>query len=248
MPKLTSSTDWTGPLDDQRRPGAFTHQVGQFSITSDYQRILESERAAALIPPDVRRVMGFAWALLVLSPLVLWLARLIVGMIARAELVQDNRHVLILWGLGAISLAVWQVVSRSRALIAIRKAFLTIALIATIVVAVAYVYVGFGAYAHATPSAPERTYEWYQTSGRSPFQRVVTFHQRPDGTTVEGADSGRPFAYGTTCALVQRLDGDYGFSWVRVLDRSRLAGRGQLSWPVRREECFSMIPLSRLPR
>jgi hypothetical protein len=44
------------------------------------------------------------------------------------------------------------------------------------------------------------------------------------------------------------LDGEYGFRWIRILDRSRAPSRGQLIWPVRREECFSDIPLSTLPR
>lgn len=245
-----SSSKWTGPLDEglgQWRHGAFTHGVGEPSFTGDYARIAEARRLAGLIPPELRRVIGLA-VLLLISPLLLWIGWLILRSASRDPIVEDNGAVLIAFGLGVIALAVWQIGSRSVQLIWFRKAILLSALLATVALPAAYVYFGLKSHSRATASAAERTYEWHETSGRSPFQRVDSFHQRPDGTTVEGTNAGRPFEYGRSCALVQRLDGEYGFSWIRVLDRSRAPARGQLSLPIRREECFSEIPLSTLPR
>lgn len=247
MSKRISSSDWTGPPDQASRRGAFINQVGQHSISSDYQRIAEAQRVAALIPPEVRGVIRLA-TITLLSPLALWLAWAFVEAITRDQLVQGHGDLLTLWGLGVVALSAWQLFSRSKILLGLRKAFLIALMVSTVAVAGAYGYFGIEARAHVIATAPERTLELYKVRGRRPFKEVVVWHQRPDGSTVEGINQGRPVPYATTCALVQRLEGPYGFSWVRVVDRSRPPAQGQLSWPVRREECFSTIPLSVLPR
>lgn len=247
MSKRISSSDWTGPPGLEPRFGAFTHRIDQHSIASDYQRIQEAQRAAAAIPPEVRAGRRLAM-LLLLSPVSLWLAWLLVGFATHDVMVRSHGSFLVLWGLSVMALAAWQLQSRSVVLIGLRKAFLSAACAATIAVSIAFAYFGIDAYAHAIARAPERSFELYKVYGRRSFKHVVYWHQRPDGTTVEGFNHGRALPYAQTCALVQRLDGRYGFSWVRVLDRSRAPRRGQLIWPVRREECFSSIPLSSLPR
>jgi hypothetical protein len=45
--------------------------------------------------------------------------------------------------------------------------------------------------------------------------------------------------------LVQRLDGDHNFRWVRVLERSQGDG-SNIAWPIRREDCFGNRPVSSL--
>lgn len=175
----------------------------------------------------------------------LWLAWLALRGLIHDTIVQDNSLWLIAWGLGAIALALSQLVSRSLFAIAIRKMLLVCAVLTTAIFSIAYVYLGIQSHSQATASAPERAYEMRKSCGR---HCTYSIHQRADGTTLEGTDSSRPVQYASTCALAQRLDGPRGFSWIRVLDRSRAPGRGQLAWPVRREECFSDIPLSSLPR
>lgn len=241
------SSKWTGPPDEQLAPrrGAFTHRIGGHSVASDYQRFLAAQRAAAAMPPEVRRVIRLAM-LLLFSPVLLWLAWLLLQSATREAIAQDNSHVLIWWGLGSIGLSLLLVMNwRAGNLVWLRKAILAVALLATVAVAIGYVYLGIDAYAHARASAPERTFELRSSCGR---RCVENLHQRADGTTVQGARMGRPLAQARSCALVQRLDGEYGFTWVRVLERSRVPGRGQLAWPISREECFSDMPLSSLPR
>ena len=247
MSKRISSSGWTGSLDEQVRPRASTHRIGDHSISSDYRRIAEAQRIAALVPPEVRSVRWLAFIAL-LSPIALWLAWLLVAYISHDALARDHSGFLTFWGLGVMALAAWQLRSRSAVLIGLRKAFLVALMASTVAIAAAYGYFGIDANAQVVASAPERTFELYRVRGKRPFKKVITWHQRPDGSTVEGINQGRPVPYASTCALVQRLDGPYGFSWVRVLDRSRPPARGQLAWPVRREECFSNIPLSTLPR
>ena len=207
----------------------------------------EAQRLASIIPPEVRSVRRLA-AISLLSPIVLWLAWLLVGLISEDELVRGHGGFLTMWGLSILALAAWQLQSRSTVLIGLRKALLMALMASTGTVAAAYGYIGLESRAHTTASTPERTFELHKVRSNRLFRKVIVWHQRPDGSTVEGINQGRPLPYATTCAVVQRLDGPYGFSWVRVLDRSRAPARGQLSWPIRREECFSAIPLSELPR
>lgn len=223
----------------------FSHRAGQHQFASDYQRILEARRTAEAIPAEVRGVMRLAAVVLVLSPVILWIAWKSLHAASRDILVQDNGQVLVACGLGAITFAASQIVLRSTRLIWLRKSILWSAMVASLVVAAGYVFVGVRARMHATASLPERTYELHYRCGR---HCTYSIHQRPDGTTLEGTDNGRPVQYASTCTLAQRLDGERGFSWVRVLDRSRAPGRGQLAWPIRREECFSDIPLASLPK
>jgi hypothetical protein len=243
---VTDSSKWTGPLDEGvgRWRGAFTHRSGEPAFTNDYARFQEARRIAAQIPPAVRRVMGLA-TLLLLSPLMLLVAWLALAAITPDTLGQDNRHWLILWGSAVAALAATQITWPYARAIFIRKAILGLALVATAGASVAYVYLGLTSHAGATASAPERAFEWQHSCGR---HCTRTLHQRADGSTLEGIHVGAPAQEARSCALTQRLDGPYGFSWVRVLDRSRTPRRGQLAWPISREECFSDEPLSSLPR
>ena len=175
----------------------------------------------------------------------LWLAWLALRGLIHDAIVQDNFLWLIAWGLGAIALALLQLVSRSLFAIAVRKMLLVGAVLSTAIFSIAYVYLGIQSHSQASASAPERTYEMRRRCGR---HCTYAIPQRANGTTLEGTDSGRPVQYGSSCVLAQRLDGTRGFSWIRVLERSRAPGRGQLAWPIRREQCFSDLPLSSLPR
>lgn len=246
MTERFSSTKWTGPWKAIRpHRGIFTHAPGAHGYATDYQRIFEARRAAEAIPGEVRGVMGLGALLLFGSPLILWIAWQVLRWSSSSIIVADNRDVLVAWGLAMIALGLWQVLSRSPRLVLLRKAILLLALVATFAVAAAYLYAGIDARRNARASAPERTYVLARSCGRG---CVTAVHQRADGTTVEGIDMGPPVEFARICSLVQRLDGAYGFSWVRVLQRTRAPRGGELPWPIRREECFSAIPLSELPR
>lgn len=237
MPKRTSSSGWTG---------TFMHRADQHQITSDYHRLLQAECMANAIPSDLDRVKLLALMVLP-SPILLWFAWLLVGLVARDEVARDNSHLLMFSGSIVVVVAAWQAGSRAKAFIQLRRCLLWTLLGATIAAAVAYAYLGINSHSRAIVLPPERTFELVKTEGRR-IKRTIIWHQRANGSTVEGFNEGRPLAYSSVCALVQRLDGPYGFSWVRVLERSRPPGRGQLSWPVRREDCFSHVPIASLPR
>lgn len=240
------SSKWTGPLEEgfARRRGVFTHRPGEPVFASDYARFLEAERIAAIIPPEVRSVMSLA-ALLLFSPLLLWVAWLFLGAVTRDEIGQGNSQLLIGWGSTVVALALTQIAWRSVRAIFLRKALIGLALLATAAASVAYVYLGLTSYVNAAASPPERTYEFSRRCGP---RCVAIIHQRADGSTLEGSHVGAPVQDARSCALAQRLEGEFGFTWVRVIERSRTPGRGQLAWPISREECFSNEPLSSLPR
>ena len=246
LAKRISSTDWTGPPDQTSRRGAFVHRAGQHSIASDYQRFLAARIEAEKVPPEVQRIRICA-ALLLLSPLMLWLAWGLVETAIGHPFDFDHRDGLVAWGLGVAAIAAWQLASRSRVLVDLRRAFLFAMLAATAIVSILFAYAGINAGSRGIAGPPERTFEMYKFRGKGAFKRMVTLHQRPDGSIVEGGTRKRPLAYSSGCALVQRFESPNGFHWVKVLDRSRSPARGQLSWPIRREECFSNIPLSSLP-
>ena len=246
MPKRISSSDWTGPVEPSYKRGAFTYGAGQGSTSSDYQRLLIKQRPPFEFPPETGVTRRLA-AWLFLSPAMLWLAWLIVGSASNDWLFRDNRNFLVIMGLGMMAIAAWQFQSRSIALVGLRNRLLAVMLGAVVACSGGYVWAGIDSHAQALASAHERTFELWATKG-SRIHRTIVWHQRADGSNIEGFKRERPLPYSHTCALVQRLDGRYGFSWVRVLDRSRPPAAGQLSWPVRREDCFSEIPLSALPR
>lgn len=252
MSEPTDSSDWTGPssIAAPRVRGALVHRYGEHQVSTDFARIAaaqaDAERKAKEKPPELRGVLGRAWLLLV-SPLLLVVANQIVHSTGRDLIVQDNKAYLFAWGFGVAALALSQMVTKSLALIWARKAILVGAFLATVGVTGGYIYVAAKSRQNAVVSTPERTYELYRSTGRAPLRRTEILHQRADGTLL-GRGRWKPVPYATTCALVQRLQGQYGFSWVRVLERSRPPRRTGLHWPIRREECFSDTPLSSLPR
>jgi len=105
---------------------------------------------------------------------------------------------------------------------------------------------GTRAHANATASTPERTLEIgeYQKSVSSRRSRLVFLHQRADGRLMEGGRR-KPLPYAPNCALAQRLTGQYGFAWVKVIERSP-PPEHQIAWPIRREDCFSNKPIATL--
>jgi len=125
----------------------------------------------------------------------------------------------------------------------LRRVILVSLIVAMIASSFAYGYGAFNSYREAVPSTRERTFEILVRKSRSQY----FVHQRADGGTVEGISYGPPLAYGSACALVERLNGDFGFSWVRVLDRSP-PPEHEVIWPIRREDCFSDKPLATLRR
>ena len=213
-------------------------------FASDYARFEEAKRIAALIPPEVRSVMHLAM-LVLLSPLLLFVGWYVLRTVTQDAIAQDNVWWLIGGGSAVAAIAATQLAWRSTWAIFLRKAILGTALAATAAASVGYVYLGLTSYANAQASAPERTFELARRCGR---HCVATIHQRADGSTLEGSDLSPPLQEARSCATVQRLAGEYGFTWVRVIERSRAPARGQLTWPISREECFSDAPLQSLPR
>lgn len=241
------SKRWTGASDPTtRRTGLFLRRLGDPQYATAYHRFAEIDRERTAMKPELTGVVMLA-LLLIVSPLVLWTAWGLMRALTGDFLVRDNGVYLSGWGGAMVALSIWQIRSRSLRWIPLRKAALVAGIIGTFGLGGAYVYGGVRAHDAAIATAPERTYQLCRSRGRSPFRMTTCHHQRADGSTLEGRRAVVPVAYGSVCALAQRLDGPNGFSWVRVLERSRAPDRGQLTWPIRREQCFSTTPLSKLP-
>lgn len=83
----------------------------------------------------------------------------------------------------------------------------------------------------------------HESHGRSPFRSTSTILAFEDGATVTVRGSA---GHRHACLLVRKVDGPFGFQWLRIEDRSPSPGRGQLNWPVPREACFSDRSLATL--
>ena len=244
-----SSKGWTGDTEAKAAERRFldrTHRLGEPVYVSDFDRIADAEWHARQIPTELRSLLRLA-CLGLLSPLFLFGAWIAVQMTTREVIGQDNKAYLLAWGFGTAALALAQMVSRSTVLIRPRKALMVLAIAATVAVSGGYIYLASQSRANALASQPERTFELYRSVGSRSFRRTEVTHQRADGRLLEGGYS-PPARWAHACTLAQRLTGDHGFTWVRVLERSRSRQRGDLYWPIRREECFSDTPLELLPR
>lgn len=244
-----SSKGWTGDTEARAAERRFlvrTHRLGEPAYVSDFNRFAGAEERAREVPAELRNLLRRAF-LALLSPLLLFCAWLAVQMTTRDLIGEDNKAYLLVWGFGIAALALAQIVSRSTALIELRKALMALTIAGTVVVSGGYIYIASASRANALASRPERTFELSRSVGSRSFRRTEVTYQRADGTLLEGGYT-PPVDWAYECTLAQRLRGDYGFTWVRVLERSRSSRRGELYWPIRREECFSDTPLELLPR
>jgi hypothetical protein len=232
------SKSWTGPIQTDVPTQQTIAFVGKPWVPTDAERAKWAEPVTPMAQ-QVRR-----WAKLVglvfLSPLLLLVSWWFAHAASPDELWSDRREWLFLWGLALVGvfareLHAWEPVNAGR-----RSGFLALVLSSTLAFSIWYPYAVLTARDAAIASQPERTYELYYSWGRNCGYYV---HQRADGTTIEGTWVGDPVPYGSTCTLVQRLEGDHGFSWIRVLDRSPPPAH-ELIWPIRREDCFSNKPLA----
>lgn len=244
--KRVSSSDWTGPIDRTMRRGAFTHRIGEFGATTDYAWLNSRQPFTLALPPELKGIIRLA-ALLLLSPLPLAAAWLAGGIGNRDMVLSDRSDILFLWGCLTVATAFWQLISRSTYLIMLRTALLGGLLAATIAGSIGYVFVAHRSHATAAAGEPQRVFQYAAGSRRSLVGRrtVVLRHQRADGTDLEGRSKRAPMAYGH-CITAQQIAGPNGFRWLHVVERMPPPRAGQLSWPIRREDCFSSKSLSQV--
>jgi hypothetical protein len=199
----------------------------------------------APLPPEERRLISRTARLsllLLVSPLLLIGARLFAAAATADILAADHGAWLAIWGIGVFGLAILQLKKLFKRAPAWTNFVLALVLAQTVAVAVLYDYAAITSRRSAVPGTPERTYEIVRHRNRLPDYVV---HQRADGSTVEGEDIGAAVPYGTACVEVQRLQGHYGFAWVKVVGRSP-PPEHEVAWPIRREDCFSDKPLATL--
>jgi hypothetical protein len=235
------SSAWTGPPAlDSSHHGAFTHRLGQASVTSDYERLVARRQPNPPLHPSLL-LLGKA---LLLSPVFLWLGAVYAQFAVSDPLIVARFDWFIYWALGIaggfVFLSKFPRGSSSRWVPTIVVAMVS----ASYALAIFYPYAAVSAHSTAIAATRERTFE----VRRPPRCRGCSWryvHQRADGSTVEGEDIGVAVPYGKTCTEVQRLEGDHGFAWVRVLERSPPPAH-EVDWPIRREDCFSDKPVSSL--
>ncbi len=229
------SHDWTGPIEDDRNPRAFTYAAGQHQFASDYSRLLATRIASEVISPELNAARRLA-AYLFVAPVFLWLSHLVVVAFIEDLTVQDWAGILVLWGLLVVAVAVLLFSIRSSILLWLRRGVTWLGIFATVGLAGVYPCVALKAHANARISPPERAF--------LVARRERVNFEREDGTRVLGASRGQPRESGD-CVSVSVLRGDHGFTWARIIERVPRE-RHQLFWPIRREDCFSDKPLSSL--
>jgi hypothetical protein len=229
------SSGWTGPIDEQVLP-----------YRAQPNRIFGWPRRPqpGIAPTPAERRRARLLALVLLSPLLLFAAWYAVHMATTDTMIADHREWLKCWAMAAIGWFALDCLGGKPANPTVRILLLALVFGATVLFAGWYSYTVLKSHADARPLKAERAYELNERCGRNCSYFV---HQRADGTSVEGMAVGEPVPYGATCTLVQRLEGDYGFSWIRVLERSPPSAH-EVIWPIRREDCFSDKPLATLRR
>ena len=245
MPDPTiHSSSWTGPLDDARQPTPGRGAGAPWTPT----KVNRARWSKAAAPPTAtQRQWARLLICLFLSPLLLLAAWFFVQAASSDILWTDRREWLIFWGLAVAAVFAREVYAGRPVDPLPRSRLLTLVLSATAAFALWYCYAAVTSHSGAMPTIAERTFELYQSPRRHQGQAGYFVHQRANGTTVEGKWVGKAVPYGSTCALVQRLTGDYGFSWIRVLERTP-PPEHEIAWPIRREDCFSSKPLASLRR
>ena len=225
------SSAWTGPWDSGRR-----------TVTADATWAKAREELYRL-PPEVRKFLQMTWLVLIGTEATLWLISLVTRSAIQEQTISNSPDWLIGAGAFAAVATIGQLGAKTARFLWLRKAILFVAAVGGIGAAIWYSTTMLVARRYAVASAPERTFEYYVCRGRN-CSGGYFLHQRRDGSTVEGEAVGALPPFHNTCAEVQRLDGDRGFSWVRVNDRSPPAR--EIQWPIRAEDCFSNKPLASL--
>ena len=196
------SSRWMGPpdgRDDFDRFGAPVHRTGQPAASSIYKILAAGRYAAdrrgqkaAFVPSSLAISAAL---LLVLTPVLLFIAWSIVAEIGHDFIVRDNSEYLWSWAALMMLLAAAQFIWRGSVLARARTASLLLALAATVAGSVGYVYLAVTSKAHAVASAPERVFEVFENRGSRRNPRTVVLFQRADGTIL-GGGSGAPIRYG----------------------------------------------------
>jgi hypothetical protein len=233
------SESWTGPIPAQEpAQEAFLGQPWT-PTAAEQQRWC---RPSAPSSPATRS-WGHLLGAVFLLPLLLLGSWQFAHSASPDALWSDRREWLILWGMGIIGIAIREVRAGIPDDPTIRSRVLAVTISATCAFAGWYPYALLTAHSGAMPSIRERTYEVPQTD----CTRCATYYvyQRADGSTIEGKSVGPALPYWPVCTEAQRLEGDYGFVWIRVTDRSPPPAH-EIAWPIRREECFSKRPLATL--
>jgi hypothetical protein len=181
-----------------------------------------------------------------ISILSLWIARIAVGVAIRDMPVQVHSDWLVLVAGASSILTAMHFVSRSGRLVGLRILMVAMTLLASLGFAGWSAVTTLQAHSRAQATSPVRAFEFVRYEGSRSYRRARYWYQQADGRAINGARLGRVPDYASSCVVVQLIRGERGFTWVRVLDRTRAAA--EIEWPIRKEECFSDIPLTSLPR
>ena len=217
-----------------RASGHSTFNVGQPPQPSDYERLIaRAPMVASEIPEALLPIIRPAAALLFLAPAVMWLAHFIVLNLSSDAMIAGRVDIPIYTALAAMALSASQATGRSMRWIFVRRLVAWLALMATLGIAIFYVYLAATDRRDAVRGPVERAFAG-MANGKA-------IHQRADGSFVERGRA-EPWSAGF-CSDVQKIVGQHGFVWIRTVASQPGPQAGGLSWPMRREECFGGVPL-----
>jgi hypothetical protein len=223
---------------------ALTHAAGQHGQSALYNQLLRADQQEAR-----RRGVGTPlqktalW--LMPAALVPWLANLIASSFIDDQPAASSLAPWWLLSLAILGASTWQLLTKSKAAAGLRRILLIAFTVSIALYSVADAYAELRSHAGAVAGPKLRALELFERCGRRCWRGV---YQAADGRII-GRDEARALPPSTTsCAIVQELRGSGGRRWIRVLERSRMPQRGQLTWPILTADCFSERPLSLLPR
>jgi hypothetical protein len=226
---------------DSRAP---THLAGQHGRSTQYERAILAERRASASRATFTIMQVTALCVLPLA-VIPWAANKIVVSIIGEPLVSFHINVSGMLSIATAAFALWQFLTKSERAPNLRKWLLVGYAGCAVAFSVTTSIAMWRSWSQAVAEPPQRAFEYAERCGKG-CRRPV--YQARNGRII-GTDELKPLPpYGPACVSVSEVVGSRGLRWARVVERSRRMERGQLYWPIRREDCFSDKPLASLPR
>ncbi|UUR08796.1 hypothetical protein [Sphingomonas glaciei] len=228
-------------MRDTRAP---THAAGQHGLSTAYESAILAERRASAGRASFSGQQITALGVLPLA-IIPWAADRVVAALIGEPLVSFRIDVGWMLSIAVAAASLWLLVANPPRGEGRRKWLLVAYAGGAAAFAMTTSIATWQSWSHAVAEPPQRAFEFAKRCGKGCWRPV---YQASDGRIIGTGDIKPLPPHAPHCVIVREVVGSRGLRWARVVERSRLRDRKQLHWPVRREDCFSDIPLDSLPR
>jgi hypothetical protein len=218
--------------------------VGQHGRSTTYERAILAERRSSASRAGFSPLQVTALSVLPLA-VIPWAADRLVSALIDEPLISFRIDTGWMLSIAVAAGAFWLLVAKPQNGARLRRWLLIVYAGCAAVFSLTTAIMTWNSWSQAVAAPPQRAFEFAKRCGKGCWRPV---YQAADGRII-GTDKVKPLPpYAPRCVSVREVIGRRGLRWARVLEQSRQRDRKQLFWPVRREDCFSAVPLSSLPR